>query len=56
MSDNNFKYLTEELSSKNLECLKQKDAYPYEYMDSSTRFGEEKLPDRDKQLMIIVKN
>ena len=47
MSDNDFKYLTEELSSRNLECLKQKHAYPYEYMDSFTRFGEEKLPDRE---------
>ena len=31
--DNNFKYLTEELGYKNLELLKQKDGYPYEYMD-----------------------
>ena len=46
MSDNDFKYLTEEFGSKNLELLKQKDAYPYEYMDSFKRFGEEKLPDR----------
>ena len=30
LSDNNFKYLTEELGSKNLELLKQIDAYPYE--------------------------
>ena len=41
-SDNDFKYLTEEFGSKNLELLKQKDAYPYEYMDSFKRFGEEK--------------
>ena len=34
LSDNDFKYLTEEFGSKNLELLKQKDAYPYEYMDS----------------------
>ena len=44
LSDNYFKYLTEEFGSKNLELLKQKDAYPYECMDSSKRFGEEKLP------------
>ena len=30
LSDNDFKYLTEELGSKNLELLKQIDAYPYE--------------------------
>ena len=46
LSDNDFKYLTEEFSSKNLELLKQKEAYPYEYMGSFERFGEEKLPDR----------
>ena len=47
LSENDFKYLTEEFGSKNLELLKQKDAYPYEYMDSFKRFGEEKLPDRE---------
>ena len=46
-SDNDFKYLTEEFGSKNLELLKQKDAYPYEYMDSFKRLDEEKLPDRE---------
>ena len=43
MSDHDFKYLTEEFGSKNLELLKQKDAYPYEYMDSFKRLNEEKL-------------
>ena len=47
LSDNDFKYLTEKVGSKNLELLKQKDAYPYEYMDSLKRFSEEKLPDRE---------
>ena len=47
LSDNDFKYLFEEFGSKTLELLKQKDAYPYEYMDSFKRFGEEKLPDRE---------
>ena len=46
MSDSDFKYLTQEFGSKNLEFLKQKDACPYEYMDSFKRFSEEKLPDR----------
>ena len=39
--------MTKEFSFKNLELLKQKDAYPYEYMDSFKRFGEEKLPDKE---------
>ena len=34
LSDNDFKYLTEEFDPKNLELLKQKVAYPYEYMDN----------------------
>ena len=47
LSDKDFKYLVKEFGSKNLELLKQKGAYPYEYMDSFKRFGEEKLPDRE---------
>ena len=46
LSDNDFKYLTEEFGSKNLELLKQKGVYPYEYMNSFKRFSEEKLPDK----------
>ena len=46
LSDNDFKYLTKEFGSKNLEHLRQEDAYSYEYMDSFKRFSEEKLPDK----------
>ena len=46
LSDYDFEYLTKEFSSKNLELLKQKDAYPYQYMDSFKRFSEDKLPDK----------
>ena len=41
-SDNDFKYLTQEFGSKTLELLKQKDAYPYEYMNSFKRFSKKK--------------
>ena len=41
LSDHDSKYLIQELGLKNLELLKQKDAYPYEYMDSFKRFNEE---------------
>ena len=44
--DEDFKYLVEEFGSENLEILKQKGAHPYEYMNSSERFNEEKLPAR----------
>ena len=45
LSDDDFKYLTKEFRSKNLELLKQKGVYPYEYMDNFKTFSEEKLPD-----------
>ena len=50
MSDNNFKYLTEDSKnsgSKNLELIKQKGAYPYEYINSFKRLNEKKLPDKE---------
>ena len=34
LSDKDFKYLIEEFGSENLELLKQKGTYPYEYMNS----------------------
>ena len=37
-----FKYLVEEFGSENLELLKPKGAYPYQYMNSFERFHEEK--------------
>ena len=46
LSDKDFKYLIEEFGYENLELLKQKGAYPYEYMNSFERFTEEKLPAR----------
>ena len=46
LSDEDFKYLIEEFGSENLELLKQKGNYPYEYMNSFERFNEEKLPAR----------
>ena len=44
--DKDFKYLVEEFRHENLEILKQKGAYPNEYMNSFKRFNEEKLPPR----------
>ena len=48
LSDNDFKYLSEEFSGKFVELVKQKGVYPYEYMDSFKRFFENKLPDKSK--------
>ena len=44
MSDEDFQYLVKEFGSKNLELLKQKGAYLYEYVNSFEWFKEEKLP------------
>ena len=46
LSDKDLKYLVEEFGSRNLEILKQKGAYPYEYMNSFERFNEKTLPAR----------
>ena len=43
LSDKGFKYIVEEFGSKNLELLKQKDAYPYEYMSSFERLNEKRI-------------
>ena len=41
--DKDFKYLVKEFSCESLELLKQKGAYPYEYMNSFKRFNEDIL-------------
>ena len=48
LSDNGFKYLSQEFSGDLLELVKQKVVYPYEYMDSFQKFCEDKLSDRHK--------
>ena len=55
LSDEDFKYLVEEFGSVNLELLKQKGVYPYEYVNSFERFNEEKLPAR-KYFYSSIKN
>ena len=37
---NDFKYLTKDFRSKNLEFLKQKGVYWYDYLDSFKRFNK----------------
>ena len=48
LSDNDFKYLSEEFSGDFLKLVKQKGLYPYKYIDSFQNFSENKLPDRFK--------
>ena len=63
LSNEDFKYLVKEFGSENLKILKQKGAYPYEYMNSFKRFNEDKSCARkyfysstkDKKLVKMVK-
>ena len=48
LSDEDFKYLSKEFGGKNLELLKKKDIYPYEYFNSFKKIKETNLPDIDK--------
>ena len=48
LSDNDFKYLSEEFRVDLLKLVKQKGVYPYEYMDSLKCFLKKKLSDRCK--------
>ena len=48
LSDNDFKYLSEELSGDLLKLAKQKGVYSYEYMNSFEKFPEDKSPDKCK--------
>ena len=44
---NDFKYLSSVFKEKQLELVKQKGIYPYEYMNSFKKFKEDKLTDID---------
>ena len=44
---NDFKYLSTEFKGEQLELVKKKGVYPYEYMNSFKRFKENTLPDKD---------
>ena len=43
-----FRYTSAEIKNdKKLKLMKQKGVYPYDYIDSFNRFGENKLPNKD---------
>ena len=48
LSNNDFKYLSEEFKGKYLEVVKEKGIYPYEYMNSFKKFNETELPSKDR--------
>ena len=43
-----FKYLSEKFSGKYFEVVKEKEIYPFEYMNSFKKFNETKLPSKNK--------
>ena len=46
LSDNDFKYLSQEFSGDLLELVKENEVYPYEYMNSFKTFSVDKLRNR----------
>ena len=48
LSNNDYKYLSEQFHDEFLKLVKQKGVHPYEYMNSFQKFFEDKLPDRSK--------
>ena len=48
LDERDFNYLSKEFSGKQLEIIKQKGVYPYEYMNSCKKFDECELPSKDK--------
>ena len=46
LTDKDFKYFSQEFNGEQLNLVKQKGLYPYEYMDGFEKFFEDKLPDR----------
>ena len=47
LTGDNFRYLSQKFCGKQLQLVKQKGIYPYEYMNSFEEFDGTKLPDRD---------
>ena len=41
-------YLSKEFKGKYLKVVKEKDVYPYEYMDTFKKFNKSELPSKDK--------
>ena len=54
LPNDTFKYTSEKIKNdKKLKLMKQKGVYPYDYMDSSNRFSEKKLPNKNDFYSIL---
>lgn len=54
LPDNDYKYTSEVYTGRNLERMKRKDVYPYDYMDSLEKFDDGKRP--EKSLFYSIMN
>ena len=53
LPDNAFKYTQQEFQDEQLNLMKQKGIYPYDYMDSFDRFNETQLPEKQDFYSIL---
>ena len=53
LPDNAFKYTQQEFQDEQLNLMKQKGIYPYDYMDSFDRFNETQLPKKQDFYSIL---
>ena len=47
LGDDEFRYLSESITSNHFGLIRRKDVYPYDYIDSFDRFEETELPSQD---------
>ena len=49
-----FKYTSQVFQDEKLVLMKQKGVYPYDYMDSFWRFGDQQLPPKEEFYRILT--
>ena len=47
LTDEAFKYTSEVFRNEQLQVMKQKNFYPYDYMDSFEKFNEKQIPKKE---------
>ena len=49
-----FKYISQVFQNEKLSLMKQKGVYPYDYMDSFQKFGDQQLPPKEEFYSILT--
>ena len=49
-----FKYTSQVFQDEKLALMKQKGVYPYDYMDSFQKFGDQQLPPKEEFYSILT--